>query len=94
MTGRAMEQQAGIPPRGLAEHVAQVVHEGLADPRHLAEEFLREHLPCRGALLGEGTADCPWLAFGGERDFYAFYMRGRELVNIVRGGHEREVCVV
>jgi hypothetical protein len=82
--------------RGLAGQVAAGLRAEATDPRRLAEELIRETLGECGRFLGEGTAECPWAVIGPApaRHFCAFYVRGRELVNVVSGRPDRVVCVL
>jgi hypothetical protein len=88
----AMRQRAV----GLAGQVAAGLRAEATDPRRLAEELIRERLGECGRFLGDGTAKCPWVVIGPRPsvDFYAFYVRGRELVNVVSGRPDRVVCVL
>ncbi len=78
----------------LAGRLAQSLRSSLHEPRYLAEKFIREHLDCSGPFLGDGTAECPWIVLDSGLGWYAFYLRGRELVNAVRGGQDHVVCVL
>jgi len=80
--------------RCLAKQVAERLRATLNDPRRLAEELIREKLGATGVFLGDGTAECPWIVFGRTGGLYGFYVRGRELLQIVRCEPDRVVCVL
>jgi hypothetical protein len=88
----AVTQQA----RGLVGQVAAGLRAEATDPRRLAEELIRETLGECGRFLGEGTAECPWAVIGPAPavQFYALYVRGRELVQRVRNEPDKVVCVL
>jgi len=80
---------------GLAAELARRLRASLDDPRHLAEELIREKLSYAGPFLGDGTLECPWIVFDGEGGgFYALYLRGRQLVQTVSGRPDAVVCVL
>lgn len=81
-------------PRGLAGLLAQGLRGSLDDPRRLAQELIREQLGVTGIFLGEGTAAYPWVVFGRTKNFYGFYVRGRELLQVVWNEPDRVVCVL
>ena len=80
----------------LSAEVAAALRATLNDPRRLAEALIREKLPCSSRFLGEGTRECPWVTISDppSSDLYAFYVRGRELVQMVHGLPDRVVCVL
>jgi hypothetical protein len=79
----------GLPPVG---PVAEALRASLDDPRRIAEELIREHLGATGPFLGDGTPGCPWIVFDREQQFYGFYVRGRELMQVVCNEADRMVC--
>ncbi len=78
----------------LVHQVAQGLRELLNDPRRLAQELIREQLGVTGSFLGNGTAERPWIVFGRTGGFYGFYVRGRELLQVVRCEPDRVVYVL
>ena len=78
----------GLPPVG---RVAERLRASLADPRRIAEKVIREQLGATGVFLGDGTAECPWIVFDREQQFYGFYLRGRELMQVVRNQPDKVV---
>jgi hypothetical protein len=76
----------------LAGRVAQGLRASLQDPRRVAQEVIREKLGDAGPFLGDGTPERPWIVFDRGGDFYAFYVRGRELVNARANGPDTVVC--
>ncbi len=78
----------------LPGQVAARLREVLGDPRYLAQALIREQLGEEVRFLGKGVRGCPWLVFAGTADFYAFYLRDRELVQIVSGRPDEVVCAL
>jgi hypothetical protein len=78
----------------LLKEVAAALRASLNDPRRLAEALLRARFGCSGRFLGEGTRERPWLVFDRAGDFYALYLRGRELVQMVHGRPDEVVCAL
>ena len=81
-------RQDDLPPVGT---VAERLRASLDDPRRIAEELIREQLGATGPFLGDGTAGCPWIVFDREQQFYGFYLRGRELMQVVSGQPDKLV---
>ena len=92
------DSEAGRGPStsalNLAGRVAQGLRASLEDPRRVAEDVIREKLGDAGPFLGDGTPECPWIVFDRGGGFYAFYVRGRELVNARGNGPDDVVCVL
>ena len=80
--------------RSLVGRVADSLRAEADDPRRLAQALIREQLGDTGPFLGDGTPECPWVVFDAQGSFYGFYVRDRELVNIVSGRPDRVVCVL
>ena len=81
-------------PRALSNQVLAALYATVNDPRRLAEALLRAQLGCAGRFLGEGRPGCPWVVFDRAGDFYALYLRDRELVQLVRGRPDEVVCAL
>jgi hypothetical protein len=92
MKGWERGARGSVCRRGLAGRVAEGLREGLRDPRYLAERFIREHTASPGRFLGDGTPECPWVVLDDEGGWYAFYVRGQELVNVRTNGPDTVVC--
>jgi len=69
----------------LLEQVANGLQATLREPRRVAQELIRKELGADSSFLGDGTKECPWIVFGERDGFYAFYVRDRELVQVVSG---------
>ena len=81
---------------GLMHQAAIGLRAAAADPRRKAEQLIRDTLGECGPFLGEGTPECLWAVIGPPPalESCAFYVRGRELVNMVVGRPDRVVCVL
>ena len=83
-----------LPGNGsLVDRVATGLCKALNDPRRLAQELINERLPGT-PFLGDGTRECPWIVFGPDGDFYALYVQGRELVQMVKGRHDEVIVTL
>ncbi len=78
----------GLPAAG---RVAERLRASLNDPRRIAEELIREQLGATGVFLGDSTPECPWIVFDRRQQFYGFYLRGRELMQVVRNQPDKVV---
>jgi len=78
----------------LLDQIAERLRARLEDPRYLAHKLVREHLGDPGPFLGNGTPECPWLVFDRAGDFYALYLRGRDLVQKVHGRPDEVVSAL
>ena len=80
--------------RTLLDQVLAALQAALHDPRRRAEALIREQLGDPGPFLGDGRPECPWLVFDRAENLYAFYLRGRELVQKVSGRPDTVVCAL
>ena len=78
----------------LMDQVAERLRARLEDPRYLAHELIREQLGDPSPFLGDGRPECPWIVFDRAENLYAFYLRGRELVQKVSGRPDTVVCAL
>ena len=80
--------------RSLADQVAEKLRASQRDPRRVARELILEKIGDTGPFLGEGTEECPWVILDGEAQFYALYVRDRELLQKVHGRLDEVVYVL
>ena len=80
--------------RSLACQVAEELRTSQRDPRRVARELILEKIGDTGPFLGEGTFECPWIVFDAAAQFYALYVRDRELIQKVHGRLDEVVCIL